>query len=163
MVQSVFRSYAAPLAACAAEISEIAMRHELPFWRPHADLLAGLALAMQGDSQAGLSQARRGIDALVEQHAFALSAWLSFYAAACEEAGDLAELRRALSMAQSVVDQGERWFEAELLRLRGRLLLATRNDGSARDEFANALRVARAQRAGLFEARAAVDINRQTA
>lgn len=154
---------AAPLAACAAEISEIAMRHELPFWRPHADLLAGLALAMQGDSQAGLSQARRGIDALVEQHAFALSAWLSFYAAACEEAGDLAELRRALSMAQSVVDQGERWFEAELLRLRGRLLLATRNDGSARDEFANALRVARAQRAGLFEARAAVDINRQTA
>lgn len=154
---------AAPLAACAAELSEIATRHDLPFWRPHADLLSGLALAMQGDSRDGLAQARRGVDALVEQRAFALSAWLSFYAAACEEAGDVAELRRALSMAQTVVDQGERWFEAELLRLRGRLLRAVGNQGAAQDEFAQALQVARAQQAGLFEARIESDIKRQSA
>jgi class 3 adenylate cyclase len=151
---------AAGLALHGSELAELAERHDLPFWRPHANLLQGLATALSGDSGSGLGQARQGIDALVAQKAFALSAWVLFYAAACEEAGDAAELGRALAIAQSVIGGGERWFEAEYFRLRGRSRIAAGEAAQAAADFAKALEIARTQGAGLFEQRAAADLRR---
>jgi hypothetical protein len=151
---------AGSLALYAFELAELAERHDLPFWRPHANLLEGLATAMRGESGPGLGLACQGIDALVAQKAFALSAWVLFYAAACEDAGDTAELGRALAIAQSVIGSGERWFEAEFFRLRGRLQIASGDARQACEDFSKALEIARTQGAGLFEQRAASDLRR---
>ena len=58
---------------------------------------------------------------------------------------------------------GERWYEAELFRLKGLLLLASSMDAQAEAEvcFRHAMVVARAQGARLFELRAAVALGQQ--
>ena len=58
---------------------------------------------------------------------------------------------------------GERWYEAELFRFKGLLLLASSTDAQAEAEacFRHAMDVARAQGARLFELRAAVALGQQ--
>ena len=150
------------LARYATELAEISERWDLLFWRPHADLFAGLAAVMQGDTPAGLARARDGIEGLIAGRAFVLSAWVMFYATACEEASELAEARRALAVAQPVIEAGERWFEAEFLRVRGRLHLSDGEDEAARADLKEAMRVAQAQGATLFETRALADLERMS-
>ncbi len=157
---AVLQGDAEALDRYATELAEIAQRWDLLFWRPHADLFAGLAAVMQGDTASGLARARQGIEGLIAGRAFVLSAWVMFYATACEEAGESAEARRALAVAQPVIEAGERWFEAEFLRVRGRLHLSDGADDKARADFNEAIRVARAQGATLFETRALADLER---
>ena len=57
---------------------------------------------------------------------------------------------------------GERWFEAELYRLKGQCLIAHQHDGRAGAEacFQHAISVAREQRARLWELRATISLAR---
>jgi predicted ATPase len=74
------------------------------------------------------------------------------------EAG-LAVLADALTLVET---SGERWYEAELHRLKGVLLLQQNSDHQAEAErcFHHALTIARAQQAKSFELRAAVSLAR---
>src|SRR5262249_6089216 len=74
------------------------------------------------------------------------------------EAG-LAVLTEALALADTT---GERWYESELYRLKGVLLLQRSSDNQAEAEtcFHHALEIARTQQAKSFELRTATSLAR---
>ena len=88
---------------------------------------------------------------------------LSMLATACYKAGETEEGLRAVDEALAVIEAtSERQYEAELLRLKGELLLAGRqpNTGEAEACFLKAIDVARHQSAKTWELRAATSLAR---
>jgi predicted ATPase len=84
--------------------------------------------------------------------------------AAFLEAGDIKGGMTLLAEAIRAMEAGgERWYEAELFRLKGLLLLAASMEAQAEAEgyFRHAMDVAHAQGARLFELRAAVALGQQ--
>ncbi|GAC1416727.1 MAG: hypothetical protein NVSMB64_26860 [Candidatus Velthaea sp.] len=108
------------MAAHAAQLRRLSLGHDLLYWRPHADLLAGVADIRSG-KETGFAQARLGIEALVERHVFLLGCWATFYARACADFGRLDEVQTLLEIADSRSAAGEVWFAAEQARLRARI------------------------------------------
>jgi hypothetical protein len=75
-----------------------------------------------------------------------------------EEGLGLSVIAEALAIVSRT---GERFYEAELWRLRGDLLLLQESHAAAvEDSLARAVEIARRQRAGWFELRAIVSISR---
>jgi predicted ATPase len=88
---------------------------------------------------------------------------LGLLADICTQAGDPTEARDLLTEALTIVDRTqERWFEAELHRLRAEALLASSPNDSAEAEAAlsHALAVAREQEARFWELRVATSMAR---
>jgi predicted ATPase len=82
-------------------------------------------------------------------------------AGACELAGHVDEAATLLDEALQIVEiTGERWFAAELIRHKGRLLLQQGNSQGADEHYRKALGIAKEQGAKLWELRAAVSIAR---
>ena len=76
-------------------------------------------------------------------------------AAACEITGQIEEGLTLLDDALQVVERtGERWFEAELNRHKGQLLLRQRHTEAAEELYGKALAIAVEQEAKLWELRA---------
>ncbi|HSE78851.1 MAG TPA: AAA family ATPase [Alphaproteobacteria bacterium] len=147
----------------AAELKRLSFRHELPFWRPHAELLSGLAAILRGEAEQGLGMARPGIEALVAQRAFLLSAWCILYADMCEIAGYRAEGFAVLAPVAERMTNGERWLAAEFHRLRAMLGPAgAAREKSAAEDLSTALRIARAQHSAIFEQRALAELEKWT-
>jgi predicted ATPase len=75
--------------------------------------------------------------------------------------GQLTEGLELLREAMSRVERsGERWYEAELYRLKGKLLMTGSDRHEAETCLCRALTVARAQDARAWELRAAIDLAR---
>ena len=88
---------------------------------------------------------------------------LGLLADICTQAGDATEARDLLTEALRIVDRTqERWFEAELHRLRAEALLASSPSGSSEAEasLSHALAVAREQEARFWELRVATSMAR---
>jgi class 3 adenylate cyclase/predicted ATPase len=88
---------------------------------------------------------------------------MSLLARAYRQTGRLEEGLQALDDAQVSIDaRGERWWEAEIQRLRGELLLSRSeaNAGDAQACFERALHIARHQEAKSLELRAAMSLAR---
>jgi hypothetical protein len=128
-------------------------------------MLHGWISITMGERQSGLDELRDGVDQYRKTNPRILAPYrLGRAVAAFLEAGDteggmtlLAEAIRAMEAG------GERWYEAELFRLKGLLLLASSMDAQAEVEtcFRHAMDVAHAQGARLFELRAAVALAQQ--
>jgi predicted ATPase len=89
--------------------------------------------------------------------------WLAMLAEAYGSTGQVEAGRRVLAEALTLVDRTkERWWEAELHRLKGELLLAlsTNNAAEAETCFHQALDAARRQEAKSLELRAAMSLAR---
>src|SRR5262249_30770919 len=86
----------------------------------------GWALAEQGQGKEGISQICQGLAALQVMGAeLDRSYYLTLLAEAYGKVGQAEEGLTVLAEALAVVDKtGERWYEAELYRLKGELLLA---------------------------------------
>jgi predicted ATPase len=131
----------------------------------NARMLRGWVMVMAGEREAGLIELRDGLNRYRKTGATLLSPYrLGRAAAAFLEAGEIEEAERVLSEAiQAAEVRGERWYEAELYRLRGVLLrgssIATNDGAEACFEHANA--VAHSQGARLFELRAAMALSEQ--
>jgi predicted ATPase len=69
-------------------------------------------------------------------------------------------LERLAEAAKLVETTQERWAEAEMHRLRGKLLLSMHENGAAENSYRHALKVARQQSAKFWELRAALDLAR---
>ncbi len=134
---------------------------------PHqmiGSLLHGWVLAQQGQAQEGVEQmhqvliAHRGTGAVAN-----LSYFLALLAEAHGTLGEpeagLAALAEALTLADTT---GERWYESEIYRLKGELLLQQASDHQAEAEtcFHHALAIARNQQAKSFELRTATSLAR---
>ena len=133
------------------------------FWAG-AMILRGWALADQGQIEQGLAEMRRGLAAWRSTGAGLVQPyWLALVAEVCRKAGQPTEGLTALSEALALVDKnGQRYYEAELYRLKADLLLGQATPDAAQAEacFQQALDVACRQQAKSWELRAAMSLSR---
>jgi predicted ATPase len=99
--------------------------HGFPFWLAQADILRGWALAEQGQHAEGIAQMRRGLAAFRATGAEVVRPYyLAVLAEAYGKVGQVEEGLNTLTEALSLVNKnGERFYEAELYRLKGELSL----------------------------------------
>jgi predicted ATPase len=109
----------------AEEAIALGTEHAFPYWLAKGTILHGWALTEQGRREEGITQIRRGLDA---HRATGSELWRSYYFALLAEAyGKVGQVERgfsALAEALVMVERtGERFYEAELYRLKGQLTL----------------------------------------
>ena len=135
-----------------------------PLWAAIGTSFRGWALAMQGQGEAGMAQVRQGIAAWrATGAALAVPYLCTLLADVCDHLGHTEDGLQALAEAHTLVEQHEeRWWEAEIYRLRGVLLLRQTGTPQAEAEawFQRALDVARRQEAKSLELRAAMSLAR---
>jgi predicted ATPase len=140
----------------------LATEHRFPVWAAKATIQRGWALGMQHKSEEGAAELAKGIAAWRDTGA---GAWLLFYCTLQAEAlGVLGKTEPALQKldeAQAAMEKTEeRWWEAEIYRVRGSLLLQHAKEAEAEGWFRRALDVARHQQAKSLELRAATSLAR---
>jgi predicted ATPase len=127
-------------------------------------IMRGWALAMQGQGEEGIAQLHQGLTAFRAAGAeISRSRDLALLAEAYGETGQPEAGLTVLAEALTVVDNtGERYWEVEIHRLKGELLLALSAETSAETEtcFRQAIDIARRQQAKSLELRAAVSLGR---
>ena len=135
-----------------------------PVWLAAGTFAKGWALAALGQSTEGIMQMRQGLAAWrTTGMSVAVPLWLVLLAEAYERAGKAEEGLTILAEALDVVDKnGERFYAAELYRLKGVLLLqqSVELQGKAEESLQQALDIARRQQAKSLELRAAMSLAR---
>jgi predicted ATPase len=142
----------------------ITSEHGFALWLADGEIIRGWALAHLGDGVAGLAQLRHGVAGFAAIGALLwVTHQLGLVAEVCGLLGQvddaLAEVEQGLAIADR---SGERYFEAELYRLKGELLLqrTVPTEAEAEAAFLRALEIARRQGAKSFELRAALSLCR---
>jgi predicted ATPase len=143
----------------------ISAEHGIPFLLAWGMIMRGWALVGQGKVKEGAAQIRQGIDAYRATGAeLGVSWFLGLLAGAYGEAGQTEEGLALLAEALDFVSQtGERFYEAELYRLRGELLLKSEvhhPSSEAASCFRQAIEIARRQQAKSLELRAVMSLAR---
>ncbi|MBV1700195.1 MAG: AAA family ATPase [Hyphomicrobiales bacterium] len=142
----------------AAKLHDLLLSHDLPFWRGHTHLFAGIALVLQGRNEEGFRQALAGIEQLDEVRAFS-NAWPILLADAAVRYGRPDICEAMLTRSQSVRHQGYMYLGAEFHRIRGRLHLLKEGDVKrAHEQFKLALELATGQGASRFARNACQEI-----
>lgn len=144
---------------------ERAVRQSLDIWHAYGRFFKGMLLMRRGDLASGLPRLRDAGDELrlagfMQYHIPYLAALAEGLGRAGEAQAGIAAIEEALARAG---DTGERWCLAELLRIKGELLLQQADAQSvhvAEQCFASALDVAREQGALSWELRVALSVAR---
>jgi class 3 adenylate cyclase/predicted ATPase len=127
-----------------------------------ATFTRGWALAAQGQHEEGMAQMRHGLAARRAEGAGAtLTEYPTLLGEAYGRIGQAEEGLRLLAEALAVVDK-DPWYEAELYRIKGELLLRQDVADAPQAEacFQQAIAVARRQQAKSYELRAAMSLSR---
>jgi predicted ATPase len=152
--------------------AQIALSSEqgFPYRVASGAVLRGWALAEQGHGEEGIAQLRQGIAGLRATGAeVAMPQWLALLAEAYGRDGQHGEGLKTVGEALAIADKNEeRYYEAELYRLKGELTLAQssvqRLESSLLLEaercFQKAIEVARKQQAKSLELRATMSLAR---
>jgi class 3 adenylate cyclase/predicted ATPase len=146
------------------EAISLAAEERYPFWLEVAHMLRGFMLAASGDAAGGLRLAQKALADLaatgsIGNHTY----FLGLVAQICERTNRAEEAQALICRALDMIEEtGERWFEAELHRLRGLWLIVHQRAREAEAEqcFRHALAVAKQQSARTWELRAAIDLCR---
>jgi predicted ATPase len=131
-----------------------------------AQIRRGWALAQQGAVAEGIRQLHQGLATLRDMGTeLPLSHHLALLAEAYQQGGQVEAALQALAEVLAHVDKtGERYYEAELYRLKGECLLAQTGkrckEREAEECFRQALAIARRQQAKSLELRAAMSLAR---
>jgi predicted ATPase len=135
-----------------------------PQWAALGTILRGWDLAMQGQDEEGMAQVRQGIAAWRATGAVVhIPYFCTVLADVCDHLGHTEDGLQALAEAHILVEQHEeRYWEAEVSRLRGVLLLrqSVTPQEEAETWLRRALDVARRQEAKSLELRAAMSLAR---
>jgi len=139
-------------------------KHALANWRANGRCFQGGLVVKRGDVAAGLRLLRAGLDELGE----AMSPVLRLIAFQTAEAlGRAGQIADGLAAVEEAIDRTEhaeeRWVMAELLRIKGELVLLRGGQGAAalaEDHFRQSLDSARRQGALSWELRAATSLAR---
>jgi predicted ATPase len=127
-------------------------------------VLHGWALAMQGQNESGIATIRQGLaSALATGDNFYRPYFLGLLADAYREGGHSEEGLNVMDEVAAVMETTElHWYEAELHRLKGELLLQQSSENATEAEtcFHQALDIARQQEAKSWELRAAMSLAR---
>jgi predicted ATPase len=142
----------------------LATEHGFPHWAALGTILCGWALSMRDRSEAGIALLSQGIASWrANDVSVSVPYALTLQAETARLVGHIDEGLRSLDEAQAVLKQQEDlWFEAEIYRLRGELLLrqSITPDAEAETWFRRALDVARSQQSKSLELRAATSLAR---
>ncbi|HEY7493054.1 MAG TPA: hypothetical protein VIH59_18325, partial [Candidatus Tectomicrobia bacterium] len=142
----------------------LATEQGFPLWAAAGTSMSGWTLALQGAGEAGMAQVRQGIAAWRATGAAMLIPYFcTVLADVADHLGHTADGLQVLAEAHTLVEQHEeRWWEAEVCRLRGVLLLKQPGTPQAEAEawLQRALDVARRQEAKALELRAAMSLSR---
>jgi predicted ATPase len=132
------------------------------YYLAYGTIMRGWALAAQGRAEEGIDQMRRGIDALEATGAFLRQPYyLAMLAEAHGERGEGARGLELLAQARAASHRsGGSYWEAEIDRIEGELLLRDGRDAEAEARFESAAAVGRRQEARSLELRAAMSLSR---
>ncbi len=129
-------------------------------WQARAHCFAGVMRIATGDAAEGVPQLRAALDELHDKGS-ALN-YMGFFATLSEGLGAIGQTDEGLAVIDAALARAERfeerWCMAELLRIRGRLLLAQGRAIEAEVHFHQALDWARRQGALSWELRAATSL-----
>jgi len=135
-----------------------------PYWTARGTVLLGWSLVKQAQGEEGIKKIRHGIDLCLSTSGdLNLPYYFSLMAESHRTLRQIQEGLRVLMEALTLIDKtGERFWEAELIRQKGELLLAQskENHSEAESCFQQALGVARRQQAKSLELRAAMSLSR---
>jgi predicted ATPase/DNA-binding winged helix-turn-helix (wHTH) protein len=150
---------------CASMLNDLSIRHSLARWRAFGDSHQGILAIKRGDVATGLRLLRSGLDEPGDVNASSrFFMFLPEMARALACVGQVDEALAALDGAIARAEETEeRWDVAELLRVKGELLLLQGAPGAAamaEDHFQQALDCARRQGALSWELRAATSLAR---
>jgi predicted ATPase len=145
-----------------AQLVAVATEQGFPLWGALGTIFRGWVKVKNGDVAEGISLLRSGSAAY---RATGAEQWMAHHIAllarACEIAGQVEEALTLLDDALQILERtGERWFEAELYRHKGELLLRQGHSQAAEELYRRALSIAVEQEAKLWELRAAVSLAR---
>ncbi len=137
-------------------------RYEQPFWLGYATASQGWAEAQQGDVMAGIAQIKKGREIYQSAGGYNFSThFLFLLAESYHRAGLIEDALECIAAAFIHVEKDhEAFYHAELHRLKGELLLKMGDEAAAEACFRQALKTAQAQKAKLFELRAASNLAR---
>ncbi len=143
---------------------EICAEQRIPFWLEWGRVVHGWALAAQGQVDEGIGEISRGLKAFRALGSKGLTAiLLTLQAEVFAGIGWSAEAFSATAEAFDMMERNKGpWWEAELHRITGELVLAQGDDNQAEAEeaFSRALTTARHQEAKSVELRAATSLAR---
>ena len=138
-------------------------KYQAPYYRAWAGILVSYALAQEQPDEESIERLRSAITEFKASSArLRLPYYLSLLAQVYKKAGDaekgLAVIDEALAEVRA---HNERWWDAELHRLRGELLLMYGADASdAEAAFLRAISISRSQQARSLELRATMSLTR---
>jgi predicted ATPase len=143
----------------------VATQQGFPYRAAVGRMLQGWAVAVQGQVEDGIRLLHEGLDACLAMGAMLdYPYFLTLLADACSHADQIDEGLIALAGAQAMVlNSRSFYYEAELHRLKGSLLLQTSREANIDDAeacFTEGLAVARRQQAKSLELCAAVSLGR---
>jgi predicted ATPase len=151
------------VAADSQALADIASQYDLPaFLAGGATFFQGWASRSRGDSEASLAEMQTGI-AIARERGLLLLLPLQEVALAEAEAatGDIAAGLKRLEDAVAEAERiGERWYEAEMHRIRAEILRKRdpANTAAAEQSLQTAIAIAQHQKALSFELRAALSL-----
>lgn len=148
----------------AASAINISGRHGFGFWLPRALMMEAWAIGASGEPALGKARMEAGLadlDALGVKSRRGLSAVLlsELYAKLNQSDRGIEVLQLALDELQADPWKGEHWYEAELNRATGDLMVAS-DVRAAEASYTRAVELARSQQARSFELRAAIGLAR---
>jgi class 3 adenylate cyclase/predicted ATPase len=149
----------ATLKRTAGELFELAQEHNATYWARWARPMLGWIKAQEGQVEVGVDQIHQNTAELQQQGA---NLWvpqtLLLEAEILGSAGQYRDAQRLLDEAQALIEPLEqRFYEAELYRVRGMVMLSQGNDvDGAGANFDHAIAVARRQSSRFLELRATV-------
>jgi predicted ATPase len=153
----------------AEAVLTLATEHRLSFWLAWGTAVGGWALVKQGQKKEGMAQIQQGLTAHLATGA---KLWRPYYLAllaeAYESTGRIEEGLTVLAEALAAVDETEeRYYEAELYRLKGELTLQSKVpsprskvEKEAEECFHKAIEISRRQSAKSLELRAVMSLAR---
>jgi predicted ATPase len=141
------------------ELAQIAADAGFQFWQAGATVLSGWALAQASDLEAGRREIQRGMEYRATGAEYLMPYFLALLAQVEQTAKRPQTALPMLEEARIRVERtGERWYEAEIHRLEGEVLVALDRLADARACFARALETAAGQQARFWELRAALSL-----
>jgi predicted ATPase len=141
----------------ASDLTELSTRQSFAFWLAGGEVLRGWARCACGETAEGLSWIERGIAGWVASGAtLPLPYYLGIKAEGLHLADRSSEALEAISKAGALAERSEeRWWCAELHRLRGVFLAAMgAEESQIETSFGEAIRIAKQQKSVSLEKRA---------
>jgi predicted ATPase len=142
----------------------LAQEQDFPYWMAVGAIMRGWALTQQGQAQAGIEHIKQGMTYYSATRAelfgpYYLALLAEAYGTMEQPDAGLTALMEALTLVDTT---GERWYESELYRLKGTLLLqhSSAHQADAETCFTQAIAIAQNQQAKSWELRAATSLAR---